>query len=162
MKKSTKTIATMLILALVVVCMAPMVSAKTTYVTKKELIKDRKEAIAALNKWGTAAGTENIYIRDLCTQALKLVPDITQSCDDVVEVGASGKITPNWKNMTPDLDCKEFKGVKWKSSNPKVLKVTSSGKVTALKKGKATITATSISSGKSSKVKITVIDEIDW
>jgi arabinogalactan endo-1,4-beta-galactosidase len=64
--------------------------------------------------------------------------------------------------MTPDLDCKEFKGVKWKSSNPKVLKVTSSGKVTALKKGKATITATSISSGKSSKVKITVIDEIDW
>lgn len=48
------------------------------------------------------------------------------------------------------------KKVVWKSSNPKIAKVSSSGKVTALKKGKVTIYATSQESGKIAKCTITV------
>ena len=48
------------------------------------------------------------------------------------------------------------KKVTWKSSNSKVVKVDKNGKITAVKKGKATVTATTKSGGKTAKVQVTV------
>ena len=48
------------------------------------------------------------------------------------------------------------KKVTWKSPNSKVVKVDKNGKITAVKKGKATVTATTKSGGKTAKVQVTV------
>ena len=78
---------------------------------------------------------------------------------------APKKVTLNKKTATLkkgkklSLKAKLTKGsasaLTWKSSNPKVAKVNSKGKVTALKKGKATITVKTFN-GKTAKIKITV------
>lgn len=56
--------------------------------------------------------------------------------------------------ITPANACNQ--AVKWKSSNPSVVKVSSTGEITALKVGKATITATTKSGSKKAKCVVTV------
>ena len=61
--------------------------------------------------------------------------------------------------LTPELYPTSLadKSVTWKSSNTKVAKVTSDGKVTGIKAGTATITCTSVATGLSGTCKVTVL-----
>jgi uncharacterized protein YjdB len=162
MKNSIKrTLVTLLTLALVVACIAPVTAdAKTDYYTKKEITADYKAAMKEIKEYGDFAGSENYYMVTLYTEAMKLVPSITNN-ESYAYVGDAGKINVTWKNMTNNTNSKCYKGIKWSSSNTKIAKVTQSGKVTFKKAGKVTITAKSITSGKSSKLKVTVM-KADW
>jgi uncharacterized protein YjdB len=148
-----KTLVTLLTLALLVTLCVPAVNAKTTYITKSELKKEINELTKYINS-GTA-GSDDRYVLAMDYQALKLVPSLKGN-EDFAYVGDSGKLNVSWKNMTDDINIKEYKGIKWSSSNKKVATVSSSGKIKFKKAGTVTITAKSITSGKTSKLKITV------
>ena len=82
--------------------------------------------------------------------------DFTRKCEVVVKSPyISNKISKMAIGQTYKLKLKGYTGkIKWKTSNSKVIKVTSSGKITGKKIGTATITATA--NGKKIKIKIKV------
>ena len=70
----------------------------------------------------------------------------------IIENGKTEELTPTFYPSTSSLD----QSVTWKSSNTKVVTVSSSGKVKGVKVGSATITCTSVSSGASTTCLVTV------
>jgi hypothetical protein len=152
--KNIKKVA-MIILAVVLALdlYAPAVGAKTKYFTKKEIQKEIKEELKIINSGDY--GSEDRWILNLDYQALKLVPSIKDN-ENFANPGDCGYIYVEWKNMVEDLDADWFKGIKWSSSNTKIATINQKGKVKFKKLGKVTITAKSITSGKTSKLKVTV------
>ena len=70
----------------------------------------------------------------------------------IIENGKTEELTPTFYPSTSSLD----QSVTWKSSNTKVVTVSSSGKVKGVKVSSATITCTSVSSGVSTTCLVTV------
>ena len=100
----------------------------------------------------------------ILTFVMILVLLASVSPSGMVEAQAATSVSISKKKATLSVGEKltlSLKGAKgsitWASSKPKVAKITKSGKVTALKAGKATITA--ICSDKSYTCKITVVDD---
>lgn len=101
----------------------------------------------------TATANDGSGISESCTVSVNkiLVSKITLSSKSLkLKVGD----TKTLKATVKPTDA-ETKKVKWKSSNSKIAKVNSKGKVTALKAGKVTITATA-TDGSGVKVKCTI------
>lgn len=96
-------------------------------------------------------------ISSICIIMIMLVTSIMPAQN----VWAAKKLRLNYNyftmtgGMTIKLKAKTKKKVKWKSSNKKIAKVTSKGKVTGLRKGKCTITAKAGKYKGKCKIKVT-------
>ena len=104
-----------------------------------------------INDFGASQGAEHVL--NIKANLIPLPSKITlNKTKHTLKKGKS--FTLKVKKWTPASA--EPKTVTWKSSNPKVVKVDKkTGKIKALKKGKATITAKT-SNGKTAKCKVTV------
>lgn len=128
--------------------------------------KSSNKAIATVDSKGVVTGVKVGTVTITCTS---VDGSFKHSCKVTVKkVIKSTKVSLNYKSrtisdgtsftITPTVSPSNttYKSVKWSSSNTKVAKVNSAGKVTAVAPGKATITCTMNDSGKKATCVVTV------
>jgi len=122
--------------------------------------KSSDESIATVSSDGVVTGVKSGFVTITCTSN---ATGVSTTCE--VTVGtislskSSATLTIGEKvTLTPTVypTALEDKSVTWKSSNKAVAKVSSTGKVTAIAAGTATITCTSVATGLSTTCKVTV------
>jgi len=118
------------------------------------------ESIATVSSDGVVTGVKSGFVTITCTSnatGLSTTCKVTvatialSKSSATIIVGKTLKLTPTVYPTTL-----EDQSVTWKTSNKAVAKVSSTGKVTAVKAGTATITCTSVATGLSTTCKITV------
>ena len=123
---------------------------KVVTVSKKGVVKAKKKGKATVTAYAKANKKKKVLIKVIVgTPVSKIKLNKTKA---TLKVGktVSLKATVSPKGAS-------YKKVLWKTSNKKIATVSSNGKVTAKKKGSATITATAADgSGKKATAKITV------
>ena len=132
----------------------------TTLEDKSVKWKSSDKTIATVSSSGKVTGVKSGIVTITCTSNATglsttckvTVGTITLSKSSAtITVGETLKLKPTVYPTTL-----EDQSVTWKSSNKAVAKVSSTGKVTAVKAGTATITCTSVATGLSTTCKITV------
>ena len=118
------------------------------------------ESVATVSSDGVVTGVKSGVVTITCTSN---ATGLSATCKVIVGTITLSKssatiIVGNTVTLTPTVypTTLEDQSVTWKSSNAKVAKVSSTGKVTAVKAGTATITCTSNATGLSTTCKITV------
>ncbi|NLW79266.1 MAG: hypothetical protein GXY32_07655 [Ruminococcaceae bacterium] len=125
------------------------------------------EAVASVNPTGLVnargAGTATITAKTLAGKKAQCTITVANSAITVERVAVNAKaITLARKGKTAQIECTVYpenasnQAVEFTSSNEKVAKVSKTGKVTAVKKGTATVTVRTKEGGKKATVKVTV------
>lgn len=126
---------------------------KVATVTAKGKVTGKKNGKATI----TVTSKANKKVKAKCTVTVRKTVDKIQTASSLV-MQKGKKLTIRY-DITPNKDVD--KKVTFKSSNPKVVKVSKKGKLTAVKKGSANITVTSADGAAKRKIKVTVKKKIN-